>query len=264
MRATMPNDSTRAGSAPPPAPHRFRPRALPTLAALAAVAVCVAAGNWQQRRMHEKEALRAQHDAAARADPLPLGALAADGDWAALRYRPVVASGEYLAARQILVDNKVVGGRAGFHVVTPLALPDGRVVLVNRGWIAQGATRAALPDPSPPAGAVTVRGRIAIPAAGYLELEPETSAGRVWQNLDPARYAAATGLAVLPAVIEAASAPSPDDGLVRNWPAPDFGIETHRIYMVQWYAFALVAVALWLWFNRPRRAAGIGKRGAPR
>ena len=52
-------------------------------------------------------------------------------------------------------------------------------------------------------------------------------------------------------------APMPDDGLLRDWPAPDFGIETHRIYMVQWYAFALLAAGLWLWFHRPR-AAGDG------
>jgi surfeit locus 1 family protein len=58
----------------------------------------------------------------------------------------------------------------------------------------------------------------------------------------------------LPAVIEATAAPVPDDGLLRDWPAPDFGIETHRIYMVQWYAFAVLAAALWFWFHRPRAA----------
>jgi surfeit locus 1 family protein len=105
-----------------------------------------------------------------------------------------------------------------------------------------------------PPGVVKVQGRIAIPAAGYLELKPETASGSIRQNLDPARFAAATGLAVLPAVIEATVAPVPDDGLLRDWPAPDFGIETHRIYMVQWYAFALLAAALWLWFHRPRGA----------
>jgi cytochrome oxidase assembly protein ShyY1 len=39
------------------APRRFRPRALPTLATIVAVAVFVSAGQWQQRRMHDKEAL---------------------------------------------------------------------------------------------------------------------------------------------------------------------------------------------------------------
>jgi surfeit locus 1 family protein len=74
------------------------------------------------------------------------------------------------------------------------------------------------------------------------------------QNLDPARFAADTGLRVLPVVIEATEPPTPDDGLVRAWPAPDFGVDTHRVYMVQWYAFALLAGLLWLWFHRPRAA----------
>jgi surfeit locus 1 family protein len=256
MRPSLPNPMSAADEGSPAVlrARRFRPRLVPTLAAVAAVATCLAAGNWQQDRMHAKEALRRQYDAAATAAPLALASLPAATDWPSLRYRPVVASGEYLANRQIFIDNKVAAGRAGFHVVTPLSLADGRVVLVNRGWIAQRSSRALLPDAPPPLGAATVQGRIAIPAAGYLELKPESTSGSIRQNLDPARFAVATGLAVLPAVIEATAAPGPDDGLLRDWPAPDFGIATHRIYMVQWYAFALLAAVLWFWFHRPRAA----------
>jgi surfeit locus 1 family protein len=254
----MPNASSRAGDAAPPDPvvRRRRPRMLPTLAAITAVAVGVAAGRWQQDRLHAKEALRAQRDAAARLPPFALASRAAAADWASLRYRSVVATGEYVASRQILIDNRVHAGRAGYHVVTPLALADGRVVLVNRGWIALGASRSVLPAAGPPAGVATVLGRLSVPPGGYLELRPEAPAGPVWQNLDPARFADATGLAVLPVVVEATEAPVPDDGLVRDWPAPDYGIETHRIYMLQWYAFALLAVVLWLWFHRPRFGRG--------
>ena len=230
----------------------LRLRALPTLAAIAAIVVCVAAGTWQRERFHVKEALRAQFDAAAHAEPIALASLAAGADWTALRYLPVAVTGEFVASRQILVDNKVHAGRAGYDVVTPLALADGRVVLVDRGWTAQLGSRSELPDVSPPAGIVSVRGRVALPPS-YLELRREQPAGAVWQNLDPARYAAATGLRVLPVVIEATAAPVPDDGLLREWPLPDFGAERHQIYMVQWYAFATVVAALWLWFHRPRR-----------
>jgi len=232
---------------------RWRPPVLPTLAAVAAVAICVAAGNWQHGRMQAKETLRAQYDAASGIAPVALATLPNAPDWSSLKYRAVIATGEYLASRQILIDNKVQAGRAGFHVVTPLALRDGRVVLVNRGWIAQQASRSALPETPPPTGEVTVRGRIAIPPVGYLELEPDSTAGPLRQNLDPARFASATGVAVLPVVVEAMEPPVPDDGLVRAWPAPDFGVDTHRIYMVQWYAFALLAASLWGWFNRLRR-----------
>jgi surfeit locus 1 family protein len=232
----------------------FRPRALPTLAAVAAIVVFVAAGTWQGERYHAKEALRARFDAAAGAEPVVLASLAADTDWPALRYLPVVATGEFVASRQILIDNKVHAGRAGYDVVTPLMLADARVVLVDRGWAPQLASRSQLPDVPPPAGVVSVRGRIALPP-GYFELQRVPPAGPVWQNLDPARYAAATGLQVLPVVIEVMAPPVPDDGLVREWPLPDFGAERHWVYMLQWYAFAALTAALWVWFNRPRPAS---------
>ena len=255
MLPSMRNPVRAADSAPEStALARTLRRVLPTLAAVAAIAICVMAGNWQQRRMHAKETLRAQYDIASAVAPVALASLPAAADWASLKYRAVIATGEYLASRQILIDNKVAAGRAGFHVVTPLALRDGRIVLVDRGWIAQKASRSTLPEAPPPAGEVAVHGRIAIPAASYLELKPDSVKGPVWQNLDPGRFAAASGLAVLPIVVEATAPPVPDDGLVRAWPAPDFGVDTHRIYMVQWYAFALLVATLWLWFNRPRRS----------
>jgi hypothetical protein len=47
-------------------------------------------------------------------------------------------------------------------------------------------------------------------------LRRDPPAGVVWQHLDPARFAAATGVKVLPVVVEATAAPVPDDGLIRE------------------------------------------------
>ena len=115
MRPSMPNplsavDEGRPADSPA---RRFRPRLVPTLAAIAAMAVCVAAGNWQRDRMHAKESLRRQYDAAAAAAPVALASLPAAADWPSLRYRPVTATGEYLADRQIFIDNKVAAGPCG-------------------------------------------------------------------------------------------------------------------------------------------------------
>jgi surfeit locus 1 family protein len=224
---------------------------------LTAVAIFVAAGQWQQARMHEKEALRAQLDAAEHMGAVSLALLPTASDWPALRYRPVVASGHYDARHQIFIDNKVHEGQAGYDVVTPLVLGDGRNALINRGWIAQGASRAKLPDVPAPVGEVSVEGRLAVPTAAYVELRSDTTAGLVWQNLDPARFAAATGIVVLPVVIEQTGSLPHSDGLMRDWPAPDFGVEKHWIYMMQWYAFAGLAVVFWLVLNfrKPRRMA---------
>ena len=228
-----------------PAARRFRPAALPTIVAVGGIALFVVAGNWQHGRLEQKLALRAQLDAATATPPVRLPAEAKWIDW---RFRPVVIEGRFDAARQILIDNKVEAGRVGYHVVTPLLLADSRAVLVDRGYVAAGPTRDVLPGVPPPAGPVTLHGRINIPPAGYVELQRAVAPGPVWQNLDPSRFTEVSGLQVLPVVIEQTVPLGPDDLLIRQWAAPDLGVDKHRIYMVQWYAFAVLAAGLWLGF----------------
>ena len=234
---------------------RFRPTLWPTLGLAVVVAVTVALGNWQRHRGAEKEALREHYEFAAHQPPLEL--TAASADMPALRFRPVRASGEFDGQRQVLIDNKVHAGRPGFDVVTPLKLSsEDRYVLVNRGWIAQGVNRSELPRVPPPAGAILVEGRINLPPAHYLELKLDAGPGPLRQNLDIDRITAATGLALLPFIIEQTG--DAGDGLVRDWPLPDFGIDQHRGYMVQWYSLAGLGLVLWLalnWRTRTSRVA---------
>lgn len=216
------------------------------MAALVAVVLFVSAGNWQQRRMRESERLRDRVEAADRVATVELPARVSD--WTAWRFRHVTVTGTFDAVHQILVDNVIHDGRAGFDVVTPLTLGDGRRVLVARGWFPLEGSRARLPMPAPPAGEVTLRGRIDIPTTHYVELggrRPPT--GPVWENLDPGRYAAATGIAVLPIVIEAVDGRA-GDGLLRQWTPADYGIVMHQGYMLQWYTFAAMVAGLWFWF----------------
>ena len=233
--------------------RRDRPAWVPTIAAFATVALCVTAGNWQHRRMLEKEALqqRVQHAATLSPVPLPDGV----DDWTAWRFRQIAATGEYDARHQILIDNKVHDGRVGFDVVTPLHLADGRAVLVDRGWIAGGPTRARLPHAPPPEGTITLRGRIDIPARDYSSSAIQGARrARYGSTSTPQRFAQASGIPVLPIVVEAVDPPL-DADLVRDWPQPDVGIERHIGYMVQWYTFAAMAAGLWLWFTFRRRRA---------
>jgi surfeit locus 1 family protein len=216
-----------------------------TVAAIAAIALFVAAGNWQRARMEAKEAERATVDAAASLAPVPLPDAS---DWSPWRWRQVLATGTWRGAAQILVDNRVLDGRAGFAVVTPLALDDGRDVLVDRGWTPAGAGESRVPRVAAPSGRASVVGRVVVPPARYVELgAPAAPAGGVWQNLDPARIAAATGLKLLPIVIEEDPA-APADGLVRRWAPAGPDATTHRMYMWQWYAFAALVAGAWMAF----------------
>ena len=125
-------------------------------------------------------------------------------DPARFRFRAVRAQGVYDATHQLLIDNRVHEGRVGFEVVAPLKLGEGPgYVLVDRGWVAQGPSRArvaasaaACEEPSSStAGSICRRAR-------YLELGTDSNAGPIRENLDIARIAASSGLSLLPFIVE--------------------------------------------------------------
>jgi surfeit locus 1 family protein len=160
-----------------------------------------------------------------------------------MRYRRVRAEGRYLGEAQVWLDNRTHHGTPGYRILTPLEFADRSHVLVDRGWIAASARHGIRPDAPPPAGSVNVEGRLNAPPASFLELAHAAPTDNVWQNLDLAAYARATGLAVAPLVIE--ETPGAGGGLVREWVAPDLGRDTNVSYMWQWYSFAMLAFALW-------------------
>jgi surfeit locus 1 family protein len=254
MPAALPNVMTSATSFF--ARRRFRPRLVPTLAMLVFVAVTISLGNWQRHRAAEKDALAARFAEASRGPAVELPAR--DEEALALRFRTVRATGQYDASHAILIDNKVRKGRPGFDVIAPLRLAaSGRYVLVDRGWIAQRASRRELPEVPMPAGTVTVTGRVNLPPRRYLELAREHTPGPLWENLDVRRIAAATGLDLLPVIVELTEPVAPGDSLQRDWPPPDFGSEQNVSYMLQWYSFATLAFILWVALNwRPREHRG--------
>lgn len=167
-----------------------------------------------------------------------------------LMYRRVRAAGEWLAERQIHIDNQIRDGRAGFHVVTPLRLEGGdAAVLVNRGWIARDASYPRAPRVAAPAGRVEVSGLATRPPERYRELSPQTVAGDVWQNLSIEKYAAASGLALLPVVV---LAEEPAAGLAAVRETPDAGVARHIEYALTWFALAATALVLWIALNLRR------------
>lgn len=195
------------------------------LLAAAACAAFVGLGNWQSRRADEKRAA---------------GATA----------QPANARGTFVPGYTVLLDNKLSRGRAGYHVVQPLKLAarePPRYVLVNRGWIAAGATRDALPEIRTPAGEVSVEG-LRLPRLPLAYEPGKATPGRaggkpvVWQNATVEAFAEWSGLALESYVIEQHSLL--DDGLVREWPKAGSGAEVHESYALQWYTFAAATVVL--------------------
>lgn len=215
---------------------------VPLLAGVALALLTLQLGNWQTRRAAEKAELQAEYRAAAERPAQPLGSTP-PSERQSLELR-----GEWLPGRSILIDNRVHEGRAGYHVFTPLQLKgQGGVVLVNRGWIGAGADRSQPPPRiANPPGETAVTGRVRHPGEKPFMLAADSPSGSVWQTLDLARYRSETRLPVADFYLQQTS--PADDGLIRNWPEPDAGIERHRGYALQWYALAALAAALTLWY----------------
>ena len=73
-------------------------------------------------------------------------------------FLPVVIKGRYDAEHTFLLDNRILNGRVGFDIYTPLRLTDGRSILVNRGFLPQGRTRQDLPVFETPDSMLMVKG----------------------------------------------------------------------------------------------------------
>jgi len=219
--------------------YSFRPRGWALALTAAACAAFVLLGNWQARRAEAKRALGAELERSLKSPPIDLSNMI---DVSSLIHKRVLARGRFVAERTVLLDNKLRRGRAGYEVVTPLHLTGSDWhVLVNRGWIAAPASRQTLPELRTPSAEVAVAG-IALERLPHALQPGVAPGGEVRQNLDIAAFAAETGLRLQPVVIEQHD--DNGDGLVRDWPRPDLGIERHESYALQWYLFAGLAIVL--------------------
>lgn len=153
----------------------------------------------------------------------------------------MTVEGEFLPRHTIYLDNRTRRGKAGYEVVTPLRLRSASHVLVNRGWVEAGKTRDVLPEVKTPPSEVRIEGLELKNFPRILALGAR-STGKVRQSLDIAAYAAETGLKLEARVIEQHS--DTGDGLARDWPPPDAGVEKHEGYALQWYSLAALAVIL--------------------
>lgn len=248
---------------PSPSAPSERQRALVVLlATLLLAGVTARLGWWQLDRAAQKKALQAELVVQGEAAPLPARELPADAAAAErLRHRRIQLHGLWLPGHTVYLDNRQMNGRPGFFVLTPLRLPAGDAVLVQRGWVPRHFTeRTSIAPFTTPEGEVSFTGRIA-PWPSRLAALGAEAPGPIRQNLDIAAFAAETRLALRPLVITQLPTPggSPD-GLTRDWPLPAVDVHKHHGYAAQWFGLSALTAGLYVWFQliqpwRRRRAA---------
>jgi surfeit locus 1 family protein len=232
----------------------FTPGLWPTLATIVLAPILASLGVWQLERAAWKQALVDEHAEHIRQSPLALADWLTSGDRP--QYRRVTARGRYDLDHQLLLDNSIHQGRAGYHVLTPLVLADpAETVLVNRGWVPVGPSRVQLPALPGPEEVVNVRALVTYPPGKRLRLdsveEPHTGWPRVVQLIEPGVQEQQLGYELLPVVLllEADAA----HGFAREW-RPVYGTtpDKHRAYAMQWFTLAAVLALIYIGVNTRR------------
>lgn len=226
--------------------RNFAPTLFAVALTIAAVALFVRLGIWQLHRAAEKDALQAKF-AAGQQTVVEL----TPGNAAQLaQFQRVSARGHYASAHQILLDSMPSAmGQPGYRVVTPFELEQGGWLLVDRGWRLPGRTRAELPDVTVAESPRTITGQLSVLPRPGVRLQGGNDTGDRWPRVmnypEQASVERALDRQVLPGLV-LLDANQPD-GYERVWQArTDLGSERNLSYAVQWFAFAVAAVVLFV------------------
>lgn len=211
----------------------------------------ISLGVWQWNRANEKERLLQQY-ALRSANKLPLSKMDVNQD---LRFYPVQLEGRFDQPHTFYLDNKTYQGKPGYEVYTPfkakgLAQP----ILIDRGWIALGENRATLPALPAVPRTVKIEGILVKPPAYFVLGALDEKSTLPWpkriEYIDLQILSKLLGYPLFPYVLKLETG-SPY-GFTQTWQAVMVKPEKHRGYAVQWFAFALTLLILFVVLNWKR------------
>ena len=235
---------------------------LATFLILVASAVCIRLSIWQVDRLKETRAIYVHLISVQTMPPLNLPA---EADLTSMEYRPVVATGTYDFQNQIATRDQYNGVQPGYHLLTPLRLPGGEAVLVDRGWIpSDGNSSPADWHRYDQPGQVTVNGVIRLgqsqPTPGSVAdptLMPDQARLDFWVYVNLIRIRQQIPYPILPVYIQLSPDPDRTDPPVPIMESLDVSDGTTNLnYAIQWCLFAvlfIVAYGYFLWRKEIRK-----------
>ncbi len=230
---------------------RFRPLLAPTLCLIPALPLLIGLGVWQLERLQQKEALIAAVQAGLGLAPVPLtGILKTDPsgwDW-----RHVRISGHFLHDKEQYLFAQGPQGATGVHVITPLAMPDQKMVLVDRGFVPDALRDPARRTKGQIAGEVALTGVLRLPERPGVFTPAHDPKTRLWFVKDIPAMAKAAGIDVSPVLVEADATPNPGGWPLGGQTRVDFPND-HLQYAITWFGLALTLLAIYFLYHHSRK-----------
>ena len=218
---------------------------------LSMIVLMVGLGFWQLSRLDERKDRNVEVRAAMEAEPVPVESLLGTDP---LDHTQVIVAGEYLFEHSFLVANRTFDSQAGFWLVTPMRLADGRVVVVSRGWVPRSwASGRDVREIDMTSGTLEVLGRVRASVGGgrigggSAMIHPEIS------RLDLGRVEELIGIDVEDLWVQLAQQAPPLGELPIPVPSPSLDEGPHFAYAMQWFFFSFGTVVAYVLILRNRR-----------
>lgn len=195
---------------------------------------------WQLNKNDENSHRNGLIKSSMEADPVPVGELF--GDRTVLgpedEWRQVSATGVYLADKQVLARLRSVGADPSFEVLAPFQLEDGRVILVDRGYVWPDANMKPPEVPAPPTGTVTLNGHIRTSERTWGPRGPVEEAG--WTQVYSIHTAGLSELLDVPMLGNYLQLNDEQPGALGLIALPQLDDGPYLSYGLQWIAFGIM------------------------
>jgi cytochrome oxidase assembly protein ShyY1 len=216
-----------------------------TAITLLVAGTCVRLGLWQLDRLHGRREANAAIAGAEAEEPHPLDLLLeTTSDQTTLRFRRVRATGTYDPDDEVILYGRTAStGESGNHVLTPLRLPDGSTLLVDRGWIPFRVDQQTpvTGEASAPTGMVSVEGVLFPPDA--TSASPASSPLPQVAKINLTELSGQIPGRLLPVYLVLQGQDPPQAGRLPEPPVlPELTEGPHLSYAIQWFVFATIAL----------------------
>lgn len=227
---------------------KTRPTVAISISAGLAVMILLALGVWQVERLFWKEALIADREAQARLDPVPIPTdTKADPSMA---FRAAYAEGTFLHDQEMYLMARTNQGQVGYQVVTPLEQKDGRIVLVNRGWVPDDKRNPATRAEGQVQGHVRVTGVLRLSQSKHWAQPENDPPKNQWFYMDVPEMGRQTGADLAsPYFLEADATPNPG-GLPIGGQAKVNLPNNHLQYAITWFSLAGALIVIFIVYHR--------------
>ncbi len=220
-------------------------KVLPWLFMFATVGTLLAMGTWQLSRLEWKNNLQAQYDLGMQTAPIALESIAEDA-LTEDTYRHVFYKGEFIHDTEVHLGGRRWHGKTGYQLITPMKIADGRIFLVNRGWIPfELKDKENRPDSISKTN-ISGTAVIRLPDSAKLFTPSNHPEKNFWFTLDLPAIEQFTNLKLEPIVLEAIDS-APD---LNQFPIPSDGVRIfrndHLGYALTWYLLAIAGLIMFL------------------